>query len=349
MIDLRSDTVTKPTEAMRAAMVDAVVGDDVYEDDPTVNDLEEYAAELLGKEAALFVSSGTQGNQIAVLAHCQPGNEVIMEAESHIFHYEGAAIAAFAGVQPHTVYGVRGVMDAADVEEAIRPDDIHAPETGLICMENTHNRHGGTIITPEEMRKVTDLGRRYQIPTHLDGARLFHASVALGEPIKNFTKSFTTVQVCLSKGLGAPVGSIIAGDQTFIKSARKWRKRLGGGMRQAGVIAAPGKIALTDMIELLENDHTNAKRLAEGIGNIPGMGIHTPVETNIILVETDGLQCTEKEFSHRLYSEGVLANPYRKNIIRLVTHKDVTSTQIEATITAVQRVVKDTIHDERKG
>lgn len=227
MIDLRSDTITRPTEEMRRAMYEAEVGDDVFGEDPTVRKLEEKAAEILGKEAALFVTSGTQGNQIAVLTHCQPGNEVLLEEDAHIFYYEGGAISAFAGVQTRTIKGYRGQINPHDLKKAIRGDDIHFPETGLICIENTHNRAGGAIVPIENMCEIHQIATDFNIPVHLDGARLFNASAELEMPVSTFTQHTTTVQICLSKGLGAPAGSIIAGDQDFIKRARKWRKRLG--------------------------------------------------------------------------------------------------------------------------
>ncbi|HEX6923021.1 MAG TPA: threonine aldolase family protein, partial [Bacillales bacterium] len=216
MIDLRSDTVTKPTEEMRKAIYNADVGDDVYGEDPTVNLLEKKAAELLGKEAALFVTSGTQGNQIAVLTHCRPGNEIILEAEAHIYYYEGAAISALAGVQPRPLKGIRGAMSPSDVEAAVRSEDIHYPETGLICIENTHNRAGGAVTSLEKMKEIYEVAGRYGVPVHLDGARLFNAAVATDTPVSEFAAYTDTVQFCLSKGLGAPVGSIIAGDAEFV-------------------------------------------------------------------------------------------------------------------------------------
>ena len=244
-IDLRSDTVTKPTEAMRRAMAEAEVGDDVYGEDPTVNRLEECAAEILGKEAALFVTSGTQGNQIAILCHAGPGDEIILEADSHIFYYEAGAASALAGVQTRPLPGRRGMMDPADVEGAIRGDDIHFPRTALICLENTHNRAGGAVLPLDRMAALREVAD-HRIPVHLDGARLFNAAVAMGVDVREFARFADSVSVCLSKGLGAPVGSLLAGEKAFIDEARQWRKRLGGGMRQAGVIAAPALLALTE-------------------------------------------------------------------------------------------------------
>lgn len=328
MIDLRSDTVTKPTEEMRRAIYEAEVGDDVYQEDPTVTTLEETAADILGKEAALLVTSGTQGNQIAVLTHCRPGQEIILEAESHIFYYESGAVAALAGVQTRTVRGNRGAMDPSDVKEAIRGADIHFPETGLICIENTHNRAGGAVIPAKNMGEVYRVAKEEGVPVHIDGARLFNAAAAAGVDVKEFTQYSDTVQFCLSKGLGSPVGSIIAGSREFIQGARKWRKRLGGGMRQAGIIAAPGLIALTKMKDRLAEDHANAQRLAEAIKEIRGLEVVNQVDTNILVVDVKELGTTSGEFVHQLKEEGVLAHSAGPDTVRFVTHYDVRESQI---------------------
>lgn len=340
MIDLRSDTVTKPTEMMRRAMMEADVGDDVYGEDPTVNRLEEKAAELLGKEAALFVTSGTQGNQIAVLTHCRPGQEVIMEAESHLFYYEGAAMSAFAGIQPRTIKGIRGAMDPSEVKSAIRAEDIHFPETGLICLENTHNRAGGAIVPLENMTKIYDVARAHHVPVHLDGARLFNAAVASGISVKDYASQTDSVQICLSKGLGAPIGSIIAGSKEFIRKARKWRKRLGGGLRQVGVIAGPGLIALTDMVDRLEEDHRHAKKLAEGLGQIHSLTIENQVDTNIVLVNVEATGMLSDKFLEQLKKEGILAVGFGPQTVRLTTHYGVNEKQIETVIQRVQQILQ---------
>lgn len=339
MIDLRSDTVTKPTPEMRQAAFDAVVGDDVYNEDPTVHELEEFAASKLGKEAAMFVPSGTQGNQIAVLTHCQPGQEIILEAEAHLLYSEGAAIAAFAGVQPRTIQGTRGVMDPELVEAAIRVDDIHMPETGLICLENTHNRAGGAIVPLENMKEIYRIARENNIPVHLDGARLFNASVASGIDVKTYAAETDSVQFCLSKGLGAPVGSIIAGTEEFIKKARKWRKRMGGGLRQAGVIAAPGLVALTTMVDRLAEDHKNAKILASGLKEINGLSIENQVETNIVLIHTKEAGLTSNAFLEKLKQEGVLGVSFGPYTVRLTTHFDVSRTDMENAVTKVMKLI----------
>lgn len=340
MIDLRSDTVTKPTDEMRQAMFKAEVGDDVYREDPTVNRLEELAARKLGKEAALFVTSGTQGNQIAVLTHCQPGQEIILESEAHIYYYEGAAISAFAGVQPRTINGTKGVMDARDVEKAIRPEDIHFPETGLICVENTHNRAGGAVVPVEAMARIYDVAQKYDVPVHLDGARLFNAAVATQMKASDFAQYTTSVQICLSKGLGAPVGSIIAGDREFIERARKWRKRLGGGLRQVGVLAAPGIIALNDMVDRLEEDHNKAKKLAEAIQSMSKLSIVNAVDTNILVVNVEKTGLSAEAFVTELESRGVRAVMFGPTTVRMTTHYDVSFSDIDAAIDIISMIGK---------
>lgn len=344
MIDLRSDTITKPTEEMRRAMYEAEVGDDVYGEDPTVEKLEEKAAEILGKEAALFVTSGTQGNQIAVLTHCQPGNEVLLEEDAHIFYYEGGAIAAFAGVQTRTLKGERGRISPEDLKKAIRGDDIHFPETGLICIENTHNRAGGAIVPIENMREVYEVARQHDIPVHLDGARLFNAAAELELPVTAFTEHTTTVQICLSKGLGAPAGSIIAGSHAFIQRARKWRKRLGGGLRQVGVLAAPGLIAITKMADRLKEDHVRSRRLAEGLAQLPDLEIVNQVDTNIVVVETTNTGKSVEDFLAELKDHGILAVPFGPSTIRLTTHHHITDSDIDQTLL----VFRNLLHPVKK-
>ncbi|WP_264739307.1 low-specificity L-threonine aldolase [Cytobacillus firmus] len=342
MIDLRSDTVTKPTEEMRKAAYEAEVGDDVYGEDPSINNLEETAAELLGKEAALFVTSGTQGNQIAILTHCRPGNEIILEAESHIFYYESGASSAFAGVQTRTLNGIRGAMNPSDVESAIRGKDQHYPETALICLENTHNRAGGAVIPINNMKEIYSIAKTNNIPVHIDGARLFNAAAALNLPASELAKQCDTVQVCLSKGLGAPVGSILAGSREFIAAARKWRKRLGGGLRQAGIIAAPGLVALTNMRERLAEDHENAQYLEQRLGQIKGIEIVNQVDTNIIVADIKNLKMNSSEFVERLKAEGVLSGTFGPSYVRFVTHYDVTKLQLDHAIKAIQKTADET-------
>ncbi len=339
MIDLRSDTITKPTEAMRKAMAVAEVGDDVYGEDPSINHLQELSAQMMGKEASLFVPSGTMGNQLAVLAHTRPGTEIILEADSHIYYYEAAAASVFAGVQPRPLSGVRGVLDAELVEWAIRQDDIHLPPTSLICMENTHNRAGGTIVPLADMRAVYDVALRHQVPVHLDGARIFNASIASGVAVKDYTACTTSVQFCLSKGLGAPVGSILAGPEDFIEKARRWRKRLGGGMRQAGIIAAAGVVALETMVDRLAEDHENARFLAEGLAGLEGIDFDPDdVDTNIVIVKPTKMSI--RQLGDELEKRGILTVVIEPDRIRFTTSLEVNRTDIEKTVTAVREILK---------
>lgn len=337
-IDLRSDTVTKPTEEMLRAMAEAEVGDDVYREDPTVNRLEAIAAEILGKEAALFVTSGTQGNQVAVLTHCVNGDEVIAEADSHIFYYEGGAMSALAGVQTRTLAGERGALRAEDVERAIRGNNIHFPRTKLICLENTHNRAGGAVISVAQMKSVYDIAKKHGIPVHLDGARLFNAAVAQGVAVSELSAFADTVQICLSKGLSAPVGSILAGDRAFIEEARWWRKKLGGGLRQAGYLAAPGIIALTQMTERLAEDHERAQQLAKGLRQL-SLQVEQ-VETNIVLVNTDSIGQTAVAFLERLEEKGVLAVDFDEYVVRFTTHRHISEQHIETVVAAVEALLE---------
>lgn len=339
MIDLRSDTVTLPTAEMRRAVFEAEVGDDVYGQDPTVNRLQELAAEMIGKEAAMLVPSGTMGNQIAVLTHCRPGTEIILEADSHIYYYEAAAASVFAGVQPRPLPGTRGSLSAKLVEWAIREDDIHLPPTSLICLENTHNRAGGTVIPLKDMQAVYDVACRHNLPVHLDGARIFNASVASGVAVKDFTACTSSVQFCLSKGLGAPVGSIIAGTEEFIKEARRWRKRLGGGMRQAGIFAAAGIVALETMVERLAEDHANARLLAEGLAELKGIDFNpADVDTNIVIVRPTTMSI--QQLGDELEKRGILTVVIEPDRVRFTTNKEVNRSDIEKTIKEVSKILK---------
>ncbi len=340
-IDMRSDTVTKPTEAMIKAMANAEVGDDVFREDPTVNRLEQMAAERLGKEAALFVTSGTQGNQVAVLTHCHNGDEVILEAESHLFVFEGGALAALAGVQTRTLTGVRGALLPEQVERAIRKKDIHNPRTTLICLENTHNRAGGAIITPEQMAAVYQVARTYGIPLHLDGARLFHSAVALRQDVQVFTQYADTVQICLSKGLSAPVGSLLAGPRDYIEEARWWRKKLGGGMRQAGYMAAAGIVALTEMVERLDEDHAHAAMLEKGLLQL-SFDVR-PVETNIILLDTKRSGFTAEQLIEKWEQKGLYALEFGKYVIRLVVHRHIGEQDVKRALSIIESVL---VHQE---
>jgi threonine aldolase len=283
-LDFRSDTVTWPTPEMREAAAKAKLGDDVYGEDPTVNELEHLAAEMLGKEAGLFVTSGTMGNATSVLAHTQRGDEIILEATSHIYVNEVGGLAVMGQLMARTVPGELGWMKPEDVEKAIRAENIHYPRTSLVCVENTHNSAGGIALTPQQLKADWEVAKRHSLGVHMDGARLFNAAVALKVPAKELTKYADTVQICLSKGLSAPVGSMVVGSEELVKRARKYRKMLGGGMRQAGIIAAPGIIALTKMVDRLKDDHDNAKLLADGLKKM-GFRILNPVQTNMVYVD----------------------------------------------------------------
>ena len=341
IIDLRSDTVTVPTDEMRRAMAAAEVGDDVYGEDPTVNRLEELAAAKVGKEAALFVPSGTMGNQVAVMTHTQRGDEVILEAEAHIFYYEVGGLAVLAGVQARTIPGHRGAMDPAAVEAAIRGDNIHYPRTALVCLENTHNRAGGTVLPQDNIDQVCAVAHRHGVAVHMDGARLFNAAIASGVPAARIVRDVDSVQFCLSKGLGAPVGSLIAGSRDYIARARKNRKLLGGGMRQAGVLAAAGIVALTKMVDRLAEDHANAKLLAEGVNNIPGLRVDMEtVQTNIVTVFIDRPDLSGEQLAARLSEAGVKCGASGPDRIRLVAHKDVTRDDMLAALTIIDKVMR---------
>jgi threonine aldolase len=296
---------------------------------------------MLGKEAALFVTSGVQGNQLAILTHARMGEEIILEAESHIFYYESGAASALAGVQTRTIPGMRGAMPPEQVERAIRTRDIHHPKTALICLENTHNRAGGAVLPLAYLKAIREISVRRQVPVHMDGARLFNAAVSLNVDVKAITCHVDTVQVCLSKGLGAPVGSILAGPKDWIAQARIWRKRLGGGMRQAGVIAAPGIVALTEMVERLREDHEHARMLATALAEIPGFMVRPEeVETNIIIVDVQPSGLTAQQWAERLRQVGVLCTCFSDTLLRFVTHKDVNREQLEEAIQRIRTVSK---------
>jgi len=340
-IDLRSDTVTKPTPAMRKAMAEAEVGDDVFGEDPTVNALQEKVARILGKEAAIFVPSGTMANQLAIKSHTQPGDEVIIEGTSHPYNFEGGASAALSGVQFYCLKGVRGILEASQIEEAIRPDDHHFPITKLICLENTHNRGGGAIYPIEKIVKIHRLAKSKGLSLHMDGARLWNASVATGIKPAEYAQWADSVSVCLSKGLGAPIGSMVTGSKIFIDRVHRFRKMFGGGMRQVGVIAAAGIYALDHHIERLKEDHQNAKRLALGLKEFKGVSINPEhVETNIIIFSTADAGMTAAQVTEAMKKEGVLIHAFGKTQIRLVTHLDVSSEDIEKALKAFKKVFR---------
>lgn len=328
VIDLRSDTVTKPSQEMRKAMYEAEVGDDVFKEDPTVNRLEEYAAELLGKEAALFVTSGVMGNQICLNVLTNPGDEVICERDAHIFNYESGSPAKLSGIQLFPVEGKNGVFTAEQVEPIIRPTSAYyMPRTKVIEVENTHNRASGAIWPLESIIELKNLAKKYNLYYHLDGARIWNASVATGISVKEYASHFDTISCCLSKGLGAPVGSIIAGTKEFIKEAYRVRKSWGGGMRQSGILAAAGLYALKNNIERLSEDHEKAKYLAQRIAGNPNLEINLyAVQTNIILFKP--LKLNVEEGIKRCRDEGLLLSIGKIDLIRAVTHLDVSFDEI---------------------
>ena len=329
-IDLRSDTVTRPTAAMRRAMAEAEVGDDVYREDPTVRRLEERSAALLGKEAALFVPTGTMGNQVAVKVWTRPGKEVVLEEASHIIDYEMAQMAAFAGVMPRVVRGTAGIPTVDAIRRALRPPIYYVAQTGLIALENTHNMAGGTILPQATAEAIAALARSHRIPLHLDGARIFNASVATGLPVATLARPFDSVMFCLSKGLGAPLGSIVAGPAGFIEEALRVRKRLGGGMRQAGIVAAAGIVALDHQVSRLVEDHRMARRLADRIAGIEGYVVEPEaVVTNIVIIRVRRAGRTAPEVSERLRTMGVLLSSLDDERLRALTHYDVTPADIE--------------------
>ncbi len=336
VVDLRSDTVTRPTEEMRRAMARAEVGDDVYGEDPTVNALEELAASMIGKEAAVFVPSGTMGNQAAVLTHTARGDEIIVEADAHIYWYEAGGPALLASVQVRPLAGRRGVLSPEAVRAAVRPPDVHFPRTSLLCLENTHNRAGGAVWPPAELEAVTAAAHEAGLAVHLDGARIFNAAVASGVAAARLAAGADSVMFCLSKGLAAPVGSILAGARDWIERARKARKVLGGGMRQAGVIAAAGIVALRTMVDRLAEDHANARRLAEGLAEVKGLEVDPrQVDTNMVMV---GVRDSAAEFCRQLAERGVMAGAMDARRVRLVTHKDVSGDDVDYALRVIAAV-----------
>ena len=341
VVDLRSDTVTLPTPEMRRAMAEAEVGDDVLGEDPTVNRLEAMAAETLGKEAALLVSSGTMGNLTAILAHCERGDEVIAGDMSHICRAEGGGASVLGGVALQPVRNdQRGMLDPDDVAAAVRPDNVHYPRTGLVALENTHNICGGAVLTPEDVKAVADVARAHDVPVHLDGARIFNAAVYLEAPVAELVRDADTVTFCLSKGLGAPVGSVLCGSPETIGKARRWRKVLGGGMRQAGIIAAAGIVALETMVERLADDHGNARRLAQGLAEIPGVEIDPDsLPTNVVFLKvTNG---SSVELARRLAVRGVKVGDRGGGAWRLVTHYGITADDIEHALDVIEAVFQE--------
>jgi len=342
VIDLRSDTVTLPSEEMREAIYQADLGDDVFGEDPTVNLLERMAADRLGKESALLVVSGTMGNLVSLLARCGRGAEIILGDVCHTFLYEAGGISALGGIHPHTIPNQPdGTLALADIEGAIRPDNVHFPRTRLICLENTHNRCGGAALNVEYMKAVAALAQRHTIGVHLDGARVFNAAVALGVDVRELTQHVETLTFCLSKGLAAPVGSVICGPKDFIAEARRMRKVLGGGMRQAGVIAAAGIVALDKMIGRIQEDHENAARLVHGIAEIEGLCIDLArVQTNIVYFDVADGQLAAEDILTRLAAEGVKILRVGPRRFRAVTHYGIKGEDIDQAVSALAGVMK---------
>lgn len=339
IVDFRSDTVTTPTEEMRKAMHDAKVGDEVFGGDPTTKELQEYAAQKVGKEAALFVPSGTMGNLIAILSHTKRGQEIILEDNSHIYNSEGGGMAYLAGVQARPIKGKRGIMDITDIQNSIRENGEHLPETGLICIENTHNMEGGVVVPIENMREIYNLAKNNNLPVHLDGARVFNSAAYLKCDVKEITKYCDSVMFSFSKGLCAPAGSMLAGDKSFIEKAKRFRKAVGGELRQSGVLAAPCLIALKDMVGRLEEDHINAHNLAAGIKSISGIEVNEhEINTNIVIINVNTRNYTAEDITGLLAECGILAHAITKGKIRFVTHKYVSSDDIEYTIECFKKV-----------
>jgi len=329
VVDLRSDTVTHPTPEMRRAIGEAELGDDVFGDDPTVNRLESKVADLFEKEAALFVPSGTQGNLVALSTVTSPGDEIILDRQCHILNYEVASVAMLAGVQTNALDGERGVITAEMIAPLIRPDNLHCPPTRLIAIENTHNRAGGHVFPLDEMQRIRDLASEHGLLVHIDGARICNAHVASGVSLADYGACCDTISMCFSKGLGAPVGSIVVSTQEVIGRARKVRKRLGGAMRQAGIVAAGALYALENHVERLSEDHENAKRLAGFIDQTEGLELTHPIDTNIIVFRVDPAAYTVPEFLQQLELCGVRAVPFGAGLARMVTHLDVSADDVE--------------------
>jgi threonine aldolase len=337
VVDLRSDTITRPTPAMRRAIMEAEVGDDVFGDDPTVLDLERRVARLAGKEAALFVPSGTMGNQLAISVQTAPGDEVLLEADSHIYLYEQGGLAANSGCLAHPVRAERGVLPAEAIEAALRDEDDHVARLALVCLENTHNRGGGAIVPLERLRAISAAARSRGLAVHLDGARLWNASVATGVPIAEWAATADTVMMCFSKGLGAPVGSILTGPTALVRRARRVRKRWGGGMRQVGILAAACLYALDHHVARLAEDHARTRALAEGLRRVPGIAVGEP-ETNILYIRLEHPALEPREVLAGLESRGVRMSKFGPRQLRAVTHLDVDDSGIARATEAFMEV-----------
>ena len=339
VVDLRSDTVTRPTPAMRQAMAAAEVGDDVYGEDPTVNRLEHRAAVVFAREAALFLPTGTMGNQIAIKLHTQSGQEVICESRAHVFNWEMATLASFSGCLVRPIASDSGNLTWRQIAPHVAPKIYYRAQTGLIVLENTHNMAGGTVSPLADMQEVCTQAHAAGIPVHLDGARIFNAATYLNKPVAEITRGFDSAMFCLSKGLGAPVGSMLVGSKSFIERARIVRKALGGGMRQAGILAAAGLIALDEMPQRLSRDHENARLLAEGLARLPGVKLDLQqVHTNIVIIEVTAKGLTATEVARRLAEQNILASAIGASQVRFVTHMDVERVACEAALRALQQI-----------
>ena len=337
MIDFRSDTVTKPSKEMREAMFNAPVGDDVFVEDPTVNELEHFTSDLFGMEAAIYCASGTQTNQIAINVHVQPGGEVITNEDSHIYKYEGGGISKNSGASVRLIRGNRGRLTLEDVEQWINPDDVHSPITQLVSLEDTSNRGGGAIYDFEEIKKISAFCRQNNLPLHLDGARLMNAMVVNGVDIKEYASQFDSISLCLSKGLGAPVGSLLIGKKDFIKKSRRVRKVFGGGMRQAGIIAAGGLYALKNNVERLKLDHSNAKALESTLNELTWVKEVVPADTNIVVAILNDASKRD-EIIARLAEKDIRVMAFGPGMIRFVTHLDISNADIDQTISVLKQL-----------
>ncbi|MCC6492436.1 MAG: aminotransferase class I/II-fold pyridoxal phosphate-dependent enzyme [Pirellulales bacterium] len=341
VINVRSDTQTLPTPAMRLAIANAALGDDTYDEDPTVHEFESLAAEMLGKEAALLVISGTMGNLSALMAHGSPGDEVLLDPESHIFYYEAGGLAGVAGLMPLPVASRRGLLDPADVAAALRPPDIHYPKSRLLCLENTHNRSGGRVTPLALHRELCQLAHDRGLKVHLDGARIFNAAIAAGCSAADYARDVDSIQVCLSKGLGCPLGSFVAGSRQLIDQVDRARKRLGGGMRQAGVIAAAGIYALKNNVARLADDHRRARRLAVQLHELPGLSIDLQcVETNMVYVDHQATGMSSDQFAHRLQAAGIIVSTRPPHQVRMCTHLHHSDEVIDELVARVERVLR---------
>lgn len=337
IIDLRSDTVTMPSAEMKAAMFNAKLGDDVFMEDPTVNELESFAAKLFGKEAGLFCTSGTMTNQIAIKCHTQPGDEVICDENSHIYNYEGGGIAFNSGVQAKLIKGNRGRINAEHITENINPEHDWLTKTSLVCLENTVNKAGGSFYRIPEIQPITDVCKQHKLALHLDGARIFNALVETNERTEDVGKLFDSISICLSKGLGAPVGSVLLGDKDFIKKARKLRKVFGGGMRQAGLLAAAGIYALQSNVSRLKEDHVRAGMIEKALGELSIVESVLPADTNIVICHlTDAI--TGNEFQQRLAKHDIKVSMFGKQTIRFVTHMDFTDEMLEKLLKVLKTI-----------